>query len=221
VWRFEKPQPDKEPTKVPYCPAEPSRGASHSDPTTWASSHLALQVYERSTGYFNGIMLALRDLPLTVFDIDDCIINGELHEKAQQLIARCGETYVEITPNGTGLRVIGRGGGSQIHRKFPVADGVSVEIYRGGAKRLITLTGKRYNDAPDALADLNTLADEVLAELEAAKQQAKQAKRAKQKSDGGGKKKELPPLEDIIKNGHFELWENDRSRVASTTSSMN
>jgi putative DNA primase/helicase len=209
VWRFEKRQPDKEPTKVPYCPAEPSRGASHSDPTTWASSHLALQIYERSTGYFNGIMLALRDLPLIVFDIDDCIINAELHEFAQQLLARCRGTYVEVTPSGKALRVIGRGGGSHIHRKFQVTDGVSIELYRGGAKRFITLTGQRYGDAPDTLTDLNTLADEVLAELEAAKQQAKQAK---QKPACGGKKKEVPPLEDIIKNGRFELWENDRSR---------
>ena len=212
VWRFERPNPDKKPTKVPYCAAEPSRGASHSDPTTWASSHLALQVYERSTGYFDGIMLALRDLPLTVFDIDDCIVNAELHEFARQLLARSGNTYVELTPSNKALRVIGRGGGSHIHRKFAIADGVSVEIYRGGAKRFITITGRRYNDAPDTLADLNALADEVLAELEAAKQEAK-AKQEKLKFDGGdGRKKERPSLETVIKKGCFELWENDRSR---------
>src|SRR5262249_5197286 len=53
--------------------------------------------------------------------------------------------------------------------------------------------------------------DELVAELEAVK------KAAKAKKDAGTKTKpksdrQLPPLEDIIRNGHFELWENDRSR---------
>jgi putative DNA primase/helicase len=211
VWRFEKPNPDKKPTKVPYCPAEPSRHAKSNDPTTWASSHLALQVYERSTGYFNGIMFAQTNFPLVAFDLDDCIINGELHEWARQLIARCGETYCEITPSGNSLRLIGKGDGPCLDKKYAVGDGVSCEIYRKPTGRFITVTGGRYNDAPDTLADLNALADEVLAELEAAKQEAK-AKQAKQKSGSGSKKKEMPPLADIIRNGHFELWDNDRSR---------
>jgi putative DNA primase/helicase len=109
------------------------------------------------------------------------------------------------------LRVIGTGDGPSIHKKYPVVDGVSCEIYRKPTGRFITVTGKRYNDAPDTLADLNKFADEVLAELEAVKKEAKAKKEAatktKPKSD-----RQLPPLEDIINNGHFELWENDRSR---------
>jgi hypothetical protein len=208
VWRYEKTSPDKEPTKVPYRPADTSRRASSTDPSTWTDLETALSVYARATGYFNGIMFALTDFPLVAFDIDDCIINGELYEWAQQLLARCGETYCEVTPSGTALRVIGRGDGGCIHNEYPVGDGVKCEIYRR-AKRFITVTGKRYNGAPDVLADLNALADTVKAELEAAKQRAKQEKL---KLNGGGKKKDMPPLEDIIKRGHFELWENDRSR---------
>jgi putative DNA primase/helicase len=212
VWRAEKVKPDRPSTKVPYCPADTSRKASSIDPSTWTDAKTALAVHERATGYYAGLMFAQTGCPIVAFDLDDVIANGELHEFAQQLIARCGETYVEITPSGTGLRVIGTGDGPSLDKKYAIGDGASCEIYRKPTGRFITVTGRRYNDAPDVLADLNTLADEVLAELEAAKQEAKQAKQEKMKLDGGGKKKGMPPLEDIIKNGHFELWENDRSR---------
>jgi putative DNA primase/helicase len=211
VWRFEKPKPDKDPTKVPYCPANTAVKASSTDPATWTDATTALDVYTRSTGYFSGIMLALKDLPLTAFDLDDCIINGTLHEWAQQFLARCGATYVEVTPSGTGLRVIGMGDGKYIDRKFALVDGASIEVYRH-PKRFITVTGKRYNDAPDVLADLNALADEVVAELDAAKQAAGTEKAAKAKAKPKADR-QLPPLEDIIKHGRFELWGNDKSRA--------
>ena len=211
VWRYETTSPDKKPTKVPYCPADTSRKASSTDATTWTDLETALSVYTRATGYFNGIMLALTGFPLVAFDLDDCIINGgELLPFAQQLLAKCGDTYIELTPSGTGLRVIGTGDGPPIDNKYPVSDGMSCEIYRKPAGRFITVTGKRFNDAPDVLADLNALADTVKAELEAAK--AKRAKQEKLKLNGGGKKRDMPPLGDIIRCAHFELWENDRSR---------
>jgi hypothetical protein len=213
VWRHETVKPGKPPTKVPYRPADTSRKASSTDPTTWTDAKTAVAVLERSFGYFDGVMFALTDLPLVAFDLDDCIINGELHEWAQQLIARCSETYVETTPSGTSLRVIGTGDGPCLDKKYAVGDDVSCEIYRKPTGRFITITGKRYNNAPDVLTDLNSLADTVKAELETAKQEAKQAKQRKLKLDGGGKKKDMPPLEDVIKDGHFGRWGNDRSRA--------
>jgi putative DNA primase/helicase len=142
VYRSEAVKPDKPPTKVPYCAANTSRKASSTDPATWTDLKTALDVHTRSTGYFNGIVFALANLPLVAFDLDDCIINGELHPFAQQLLVRCGDTYVEITPSGTGLRVIGRGDGPPIHNKYLVGDGASCEIYRKPTGRFITVTGK-------------------------------------------------------------------------------
>jgi Protein of unknown function (DUF3631) len=90
---------------------------------------------------------------------------------------------------------------------------VSVEIYRKPSGRFITVTGKRFGDAPDVLADLDALADTVKAELEALKAERKAKQKKEKPEGGGGEKKDLPPLDDIIKNGHFEHWGGDRSRA--------
>ena len=57
---------------------------------------------------------------------------------------RCGDTYVEATVSGTGIRIIGTGD-SQVHtqKKYHLDDGVSVEPYRCIEKgRYITISGK-------------------------------------------------------------------------------
>jgi primase-polymerase (primpol)-like protein len=62
-------------------------------------------------------------------------------------------SYTEVTPSGTGIRIIGNGSGPRVHRKLQVADGVTCEIYRR-ATRYITVSGAQLNGC-DALADLD------------------------------------------------------------------
>jgi hypothetical protein len=200
-------------TKVPYQGRTPALKASCTNPLTWCSLNDAQAAYV-NVERVDGLGFCIIKTECVAFDIDDCRDpeSGALHDWAQKLVERC-QSYTEITPSGAGLRIIGTGTGEKLHRKLPVADGVSCEVYRK-AERFIAVTGHQLALELNELKDLDTIANEVVAELEGAKQQAEQAKQEKMKFDvGGGKKKELPPLDDIIKRGCFEHWGGDRSRA--------
>jgi primase-polymerase (primpol)-like protein len=166
VWRRE-PGRGGRLTKVPYRADLPSARASCNDPATWCSFDTAMRAY--TEGGVDGIAFALLGSNIAAFDVDHCrdAASGALHEWAQRLVERCG-SYVEITPSREGIRILGTGSDRKIHRKFEIADGASVEVYRNCA-RLITVTGNRISPALDRLADVDAIADQVVAELDAAK----------------------------------------------------
>ena len=166
VWRREQGRGGRL-TKVPYRADQPSSRGSCNDPATWCSFETAMQIY--SGGGVDGIAFALLGSNVTAFDVDHCrdAISGTLHDWAQRLIERCG-SYVEITPSRKGIRILGTGSNRKIHRKFAIADGVSVEVYRN-CERFITVTGDQISPALDQLVDIDAIADQVVGELDAAK----------------------------------------------------
>src|SRR5262245_33791756 len=153
------------PTKVPYQARHPSKLASSKDPATWSDFPTALQAYQAGQG--DGVVLSLLDSYLTAFDLDDCrnATTGEIEPAARDLIARA-QSYVEITPSGAGLRIIGKGSGPKVHRKqtVPGANGMTVESYRN-CERFITITGNALPEATAELADNDALVDQVVGEL--------------------------------------------------------
>ena len=154
-------------TKVPYRADHPLSRASCNDPATWCSFETAMQAY--LGGGFDGIAFALMGSNIAAFDVDHCrdAASGALHAWAQQLVARCG-SYVEITPSSEGIRILGTGSDRKIHRKFVIADGVNVEVYRN-CERFITVTGDQILPSLDQLVDIDAIADQVVGELDAAK----------------------------------------------------
>ena len=115
-----------------------------------------------------------------------------------ELVRRCG-SYAEVTPSGTGIRIIGIASGPAIHRKFqvPGANGMSIEIYRNAVERYITVSGNQVGEAQ--LADIDEQADIVAANLGA----------AKQTKDSGGQR----DLDSLIRNGCGSDFGGDRSRA--------
>jgi predicted P-loop ATPase len=156
IWRLETVR--NKPTKVPYQALRPQKKASTKDPHTWASYRVARSESDQ-IGY------CLHDSDVAAFDLDKCRNKdtGEIHPWAQALVERA-DSYTEITPSGTGLRIIGFGTGGEVHRKIPVVDGVSCEIYRH-ATRYITMTGQQVGDA--GLKNIDAIIDAILIELEA------------------------------------------------------
>ena len=74
----------------------------------------------------------------------------------------------EITPSGTGLRVIGRAKGEKVHRKLQIpGTGGSLEVYRK-AERYITITGNVFPGCWPSLANIDEEIDEIVAELDRA-----------------------------------------------------
>jgi hypothetical protein len=176
-WRYETVK-DRQ-TKVPYQVRRPDRKASTTDPETWATYAEA----EANRARFDGLGFVLTGTEFAAFDIDDCRdpATEKIHPWAQRLVERA-RSYCEVTISGTGLRIIGIGTGPEVHRKQPVADGVTLETYRQ-AKRYIAMTWNQLNGA--GLQNIDAVIDAVVSELD------KDKPKAKAQFDTGGKK-ELP-----------------------------
>jgi primase-polymerase (primpol)-like protein len=139
LWRWETRKGKR--TKPPRCAFDPNRYAKSNDPTTWSDFDTALKTYQSGQG--DGIGLCLLNSGLGAFDVDDCRdpATGNIESAARKLIKRA-QSYVEITPSGTGLRILLSSTGPRVQRKQPVpsANGMTIEAYRA-CERFIAVTG--------------------------------------------------------------------------------
>jgi RecA-family ATPase len=165
VWRYEPDEKGKL-TKVPYQPHNHGLKASSTKRATW-TDHASAVVASK---HFDGIGFVLFETEIVAFDIDNCRNKetGIIDPWALQLISEA-QSYTEITPSGTGLRIIGTGTGTKVHRKQQVGNGVSLESFRK-AERFITVSGNRLPDTPDTLRNLDDLIDSTVAKLDGKQQ---------------------------------------------------
>jgi putative DNA primase/helicase len=116
MWRCEARQDKKgrwKWTKVPYqaCPPPPDEvfwpKAKSNDPSTWASYDAALETYLQEPGW-DGIGFMLGDDHAGV-DCDKCIDSqGAIEPWAEEIIREIN-SYTEISPTGTGLKILALG----------------------------------------------------------------------------------------------------------------
>ena len=167
VWKVDKKGVGKW-TKPPYQPRIPPLLAKNNDPSTWGSYDQALAAFE--AGKCDGIGFNLSGTDFAAFDIDKCRdrATGEIAPEAMKIVNRA-TSYTEMTPSGTGLRVIGRGAGAKVHRKQTIPGSpVEVESYRG-AERYIVITGNPLPETWPHIADIGDVIDAVVAELDGCK----------------------------------------------------
>jgi hypothetical protein len=163
VWKWIK-KPDGKWTKPPFIASSPDRNAKNNDPKTWRSHFEACSAVE--TGKADGIGFCLLNTNICAFDIDDCrdVETMEIDPFAMELVKRAN-SYTEISPSGTGLRIIGTGSNRNLHTKLKVPNSkVSVETYRN-CERYITISNVPLKDVTTELADIDSLLDDVVAEL--------------------------------------------------------
>jgi len=173
LWKWHTSKTGKR-TKVPYQPN--GNKAKSNNPKTWTTYEAAVS----AASQFDGIGFVLPD-GTGALDVDDCrdAATGTVHHWAQELIDRCG-SYTEITPSGTGIRIIGDASGPWLSpKKMSVVDGVGVECYRKATK-FITVTGNQIAGGDD-LTDIDTIIDQVFAELNEDEDELERTLR-----DGGG-----------------------------------
>src|SRR5262245_6239382 len=150
LWRAE-PRGEGKPTKVPYQVAAPTRRASSTDPTTWASFDDALEAFASLGDRIAGIGVVLTAAGgVTCLDLDRVIdAEGTLDPRAETIVDRC-DSWTEISPSGTGLHVFVRG---RVPRSLR---GSQIEIYC--RERYIAVTGHQWG-APDALREQQSYLD--------------------------------------------------------------
>ncbi len=126
------------PTKEPVNPWT-GHNASSTDPHTWAPFDVALHRYE--TNSLDGLMFALGTGYAGV-DIDKCRDRntGEISADARAMVTDL-DSYTEISPSGTGLKVFMRGVLPPDCRRKG-----QVEMYDAG--RLFTMTGYHLGGTP-------------------------------------------------------------------------
>jgi hypothetical protein len=174
TWRPSRRKWDKPPLR-----ARDGGPASTTDPTTWTTFAEAVAAYRDRSRGFDGIGFVPRpEDGLVGIDLDDCRDpeTGALAPWAEEIVGAIN-TYTEVSPSGTGLRLIARGRKPGRRCKTQVGGGI-VEIYDGLTKagkpggRYLTFTGHRCPDAPADIRDRQHQVDDLYARLFASRHTA-------------------------------------------------
>ncbi len=121
--------------------------AGSPDPATWTDFDTAAAALQMHPRRFAGLMFALGDGWVGV-DLDDVrAAGGALLPWAAALLSALA-TYAEVSPSGTGVKLIGRGTWAGGWHKRPHPGGGEVEVYDAG--RFFTVTGHPVGDWPVA-----------------------------------------------------------------------
>ena len=169
LWKWVKKGDDW--TKPPFQPN--GQYAKNNDPSTWSTYDQVIAVVDQ----FDGIGFMLPDH--SALDLDKCRDPdaGTVRAPwAKELIDK-SKTYVEVSPSGSGFKVIGLAAGGNVQKKWPIGDGTSLEAYRR-THRYTTITGNQLLGTPQHLANIDAVVDEVYAEHE--------GRRARSRGGGNG-----------------------------------
>ena len=170
LWRRELRKAKDGTLKWTKPPLQPSGAyAKNNDPKTWSTYTEALAAIDAVGADGLGYMLLKDELHLAANDLDDCrdALTGNIEPWAQTYLDRANGAYIEISPSGTGFRVIGTSDKPAMHNKFPIknaSERAAVEIYRNiETGRYITITGMVTNDCA-ALSNIDALIDSIITE---------------------------------------------------------
>jgi putative DNA primase/helicase len=145
--------------KVPKNP-ETRRNADPTASRTWGAFDLAVAYYVTDMADGIGFVLTLDD-PYAGVDLDHCRdpLSGEIQPWAQAIVDQL-QSYTEISPSGTGLRILLKARLPPDSRRKG-----AIEVY--DAKRFVTLTGHHLAGTPTTIESrqeaLEAWHDEVFA----------------------------------------------------------
>lgn len=161
LWRLE--DRDGKLAKVPY--QTNGYRASTTSEKDW-SNFLEVSECFKSGGY-SGIGFVFTDSDSYVgVDLDKCVDNGRIEPWAVEVLEKLN-TYAEISPSGTGIKLICKGElASNRGRKVKLSNGAAVEVYTQG--RYFTLTGhvcSAADDVQECQDGLDWLCDKYLPDV--------------------------------------------------------
>ena len=141
--------------KKPVNARNPSASAKTNTPETWGTFTEAVGSLKRAGVAGIGFCLNEGWLGIDLDAVRDPA-TGRLEPAAEAIVEKLA-TYTEVSPSGTGVKLILRGSVPDGHKG--TADGMDVEIYGAeslnGTGRYFTVTGHRYESAPAEVAELN------------------------------------------------------------------
>ena len=216
LWRWGDSQsPQGKWEKVPYDANGKGQKGSSTNSSTWGSFTQVRHAYEQ--GGFDGVgFVVTDDDDLAGFDIDGCRnpVTGELTTQAQALL-RMANSYTEVSPSQTGIRIWVHVGGWQ------VPDGTkklgTFECYTAG--RFLTVTGQHVPGTPTTVENQSQGIDKIHAVHVALGEQSKKPRpavtTAVPTSGAAPRLTDNQVLNKMLssQNGpaHRRLWEGDTS----------
>lgn len=144
--------------KIPHQAVAPFYGLSTAKPERWYTYEAALKAFLDNPELFAGVGYVMtKPHGVVGIDLDDCVHDNTIDDWAQQVIDSLA-SYTELSPSGTGLRILVTG---EIGSDWTNHE-VGIEVYGGHEPRFLTVTGQRLKvsvpevaaPAPDALAGL-------------------------------------------------------------------
>ena len=155
--------------KVPY--QANGRKASSTDPKTWCSFEAALAALHDDDSDYDGIgFCLLPDNQLLTLDFDHVrdAQTGEIKPNVLSAIRYLG-SYAELSPSGTGIRVIGFG-------KLSDRRAITSPVLQGWTSgRYVTITGQRIADCSESVQSFDATRLQEVIEYFAGKQKQEQA----------------------------------------------
>ena len=150
LWKYEEREGKQ--TKVPYR-TNGMRAASD-NPETFTSFDQAVAAYQK--GGYSGLGLGIFN-GFCAVDIDHCIDNdapggSKLSGMAQDIIDTM-DSYTEVSPSGTGIRILFKAKGFPYDKsKYYINNQKrGLEVYiEGATKKYVTVTGQSWNHKPIA-----------------------------------------------------------------------
>ena len=191
-WRYEERNGKR--TKVPLHVADPKRKASSTDPNSWGSYSVATLNHYPNLGFvLGGGWFGI--------DMDNCVdADGVISNEAQAVLDMFQHVYVEFSPSGKGIHIIGR---ASLKTKGVRRGGI--EVYTEG--RYFTMTG-------DVLRDTSTFEDEGKA-LERLMQFLRPEKELAQRAGGGQQtQSDAAIIERLRASKMGRVWDGDTSTVS-------
>ena len=139
-WKYEV--KDGRKTKVPYNPVT-GYGARTNDPSTFVAYDTAVG----ASGY-DGIGIRVSGQFVGI-DLDHCVEDGNIVPWAKEITDRFADTYIEVSPSGTGIRIfclLPDDLNYNTEAYYIKKD--SIEVYIPGyTNRFLTITGNTITDA--------------------------------------------------------------------------
>lgn len=137
-------------TKIPI--QTDGSSAKSNDPLTWTDFQTAVDASQ----FYSGLAFEITE-PWTGIDLDDCIDDNGIKPWCVEILFRFdGIGFAEVSPSGTGIKILTRArkpAGARSQHKF---EGGSIEVYDN--RRFWTITGDLYN-GQDEIGDGQSAVD--------------------------------------------------------------
>jgi hypothetical protein len=139
--------------------------AKSNDREGWGSFRAALNAMKIRRLAGIGFALAADD-PFTFGDIDDCRDpeTGVIADWAMRVIERFRASYIEVSPSGTGIKILIQGRLPEGKNRWKLGDGPGEYIEWFSERKYTTLTGHRLETAGTEIVDCQAELDALAAE---------------------------------------------------------